>query len=152
MIINLTSRFRFSLIGLAVFLPFGLVCLVATSQSVLAVGSSSIPPGVGVVTEEIQKTGVGVAALPTGDVRDSFLPRVTRIMLYAMSTVALVIFLAAGSMLVFGFGDQENLKKAKLAIIWGLIGLAFAAGAYTLVQGLIELDLGPNSTTENQIK
>lgn len=86
-------------------------------------------------------TDGGVADLPQGDFKESFLPTVAQLMLYAMATVAFVVFSAAGVMFVVGFGDQEETKKAKNVLVWGITGLVFAAAAYALVRGILNLNL-----------
>ena len=86
--------------------------------------------------------GDEVQALPTPDFRDQFLPIVTRFLLYGMATVAFIMFFVAGVMLVTASGDQERTKKAKNIILWGIVGMTFAGGAYALVRGVLGLDFG----------
>jgi len=90
--------------------------------------------------------------LPQANLRDELLPIVARFLIYGMAFVAFLVFFAAGTWLVIGWGEEESTKKAKSAIIWAIVGLAFAAGSYFLVKGIIDLNFGwdDQSTVENQ--
>ena len=82
-----------------------------------------------------------IGNLPQGDFKTEFLPVVARFMIYGMAFVAFLVFFVAGAWLVVGWGNEESVKKAKNAIIWGVVGLAFAAASYALVKGLLGVDL-----------
>ncbi|MFH1546586.1 MAG: hypothetical protein ABIE14_04375 [Patescibacteria group bacterium] len=79
--------------------------------------------------------------LPRGDFKTEFLPVVVRFLIYGMAFVAFLVFFVAGVWLVVGWGDEESVKKAKNAIVWGVVGLAFAAASYALVKGLLDVNL-----------
>lgn len=79
--------------------------------------------------------------LPTADFKTEFLPVIARFLIYGMAFVAFLVFFVAGVWLVIGWGNEESIKKAKNAIIWGVVGLAFAAASYALVKGLLGIDL-----------
>lgn len=83
-----------------------------------------------------------VAALPYGDFRDSLLPTITRILTYAMVSVAAFMFVVASFVLFTGFGEEDSMSKAKSILTWGIVGLAFAAAAYLLVSAVLKFDYG----------
>lgn len=83
-----------------------------------------------------------VGALPQSNFRDEFLPVIARLLIYAMTSVAFVIFFVAGAMMVLSYGDAEMNKKAKNMLIWGIVGLSFAAAAYALVTGVLDIKFG----------
>ena len=87
------------------------------------------------------KAASEVAALPQGDFKTEFLPMIARFLIYGMAFVAFLVFFAAGVWLVLGWGEEESIKKAKSAIIWGVTGLAFAAASYAMVKGILGVDL-----------
>lgn len=82
-----------------------------------------------------------VAQLPVSDARREFLPIVAKTMIYAASFTAFVMFFVAGTMMVFAWGGEDGAKKAKTIIIWGIVGLCFAAAAYVLVRGVLDLPI-----------
>ncbi len=81
--------------------------------------------------------GTEVAKLPQGDILDVTIPTVTKLMVYALGITSFIIFSVAGVMYVTAFGNQEQTKKATQIIIWGIVGLGFAAAAYALVKGVL---------------
>lgn len=82
-----------------------------------------------------------VADLPVAEFRQEFLPQVARVMIYGMGFVAFVMFFVSGSIMVLSWGDDETQKKARDIIIWGLVGMAFAAASYALVRGILNIEL-----------
>ncbi|MCK5471685.1 hypothetical protein KAI54_00665 [Candidatus Gracilibacteria bacterium] len=109
----------------------------APSSNLLAADVSQILP----LTEEGWDKIGEIANLPRGDFKTEFLPVVARFLIYGMAFVAFLVFFVAGAWLVVGWGNDESVKKAKNAIIWGVVGLAFAAASYALVKGLLGVDL-----------
>lgn len=82
----------------------------------------------------------GIKNLPQGDLRDEFIPIVVRFLIYGTGVVSFVVFFAAGVMLVISWGEEENNKKAKDMIVWGIVGLAVTGVSYAVVRGLLGLD------------
>ena len=90
----------------------------------------------------IPAAGTTVAGLPTSDFKDEFLPNMVRFMIYGMGTVSLVVFLAAGVLLVLSWGEEEMTTKAKDMIVWGVAGIAATAASYAVVKGVLGFDFG----------
>ncbi len=100
---------------------------------------AQIPEGVIPCANVGDCAGMEVDKLAKGDFWEVLIPQITKLMVYALGITSLIIFSAAGVMYVTAFGDQEQTKKATDMIIWGVVGLAFAAGAYALVSGVLGL-------------
>jgi hypothetical protein len=81
-----------------------------------------------------------ITNLPNSDLHTEFLPIVAKIMIYGIGIVSFVVFVVAGAILVLGWGEDDNVKKAKHSIIWGVTGLGFVMVAYVLVKGVLGLD------------
>jgi uncharacterized membrane protein YjfL (UPF0719 family) len=90
----------------------------------------------------------GVQDLPNPEFKEELLPAVARFLIYATGIVSFVMFFYAGALLVIGYGEEENVKKARNIIIWGITGLAFAAVSYILVKSVLDFDLNPNVNTQ----
>jgi hypothetical protein len=63
----------------------------------------------------------------------SVVTNVINIMMYIVGIIAVIMIIAGGIMYATAAGDEAKTKKARTAIVGGLIGLAFAILAWTLV-------------------
>lgn len=81
-----------------------------------------------------------VRALPQSNLRDVFLPLVVQFLIYGLGIVSFLVFFAAGAYLVLGWGEDDSIKKAKYMVIYGLLGLAIAAAAYTFVKAILQIE------------
>ena len=128
---------------LAMF-AFAIVQILVNINFDKPIASNLLAADVSQILPFVEDTWVGddaIKNLPTADFKTEFLPVVVRFLIYGMAFVAFLVFFAAGVWLVVGWGNEESIKKAKNAIIWGVVGLAFAAASYALVKGLLDVDL-----------
>lgn len=79
--------------------------------------------------------------LPQADFRTNFLPTIARFLVLASAIVAFLVFIVAGAMLVFSWGNDEQIKKARGIAVWGSVGLVLIAFAYALVRVILELGI-----------
>jgi len=136
-----------SLLGLFVtLLAFAVVQIVVnidfdpaeSSSSLLAADAADILP----FTKDSWEGSEAIKNLPSSDFKEEFLPIIARFMVYGIAFVAFLMFFFAGAWLVVGWGEEEDIKKAKNIIIWGVAGLAYAAASYIIVKGILGVDFG----------
>jgi hypothetical protein len=65
--------------------------------------------------------------------KDSIVSQVINILMYIIGIIAVIMLIVGGIMYATSAGDEAKAKKARGAIISGLLGLAFAILAWTLV-------------------
>lgn len=82
-----------------------------------------------------------VYALPQARVHDELLPGIARFLVYALTFVGFAMFSYAGILMVFSYGSEDAQKKMKYIVIWGITAFVFAAGAYILVRGILNLPI-----------
>lgn len=87
-----------------------------------------------------EKCPNAIKNLPVSDLHSEFLPIVARLLIVASAIVAFLVFIVTGTMLVFSWGTDENIKRAKSAIVWSSIGLVLIAFAYALVRTVLQID------------
>ncbi|MFA6528984.1 MAG: pilin [Candidatus Gracilibacteria bacterium] len=81
------------------------------------------------------------ASLPTGDLMSETLPKIIKIIMYAVGTVILIAIVYAGILLVIARGNEEEIKKAQNIIIYGAIGVVIIGVAYAIVYGISQLNI-----------
>ena len=82
-----------------------------------------------------------VANLSTGDLQGSVLPLIARTLIYGMAIVSFVVFTVAGVMYALNPGEDAAIKKAKNMVVYGIVGVGFAAASYTIVHSILNLDI-----------
>ncbi len=61
------------------------------------------------------------------------LKKVINFMLGLVGTIALIALITAGARMIFGFVDEDQVKKAKTTILWAVIGLAVVILSYAII-------------------
>lgn len=78
--------------------------------------------------------------VPEGDVVEDFIPNLVR-QFFRFAWVAVFIsFVVSGVMFVMGMGNDERIDKAKKMLYFSLIGFAFIALSFALVQAITDID------------
>lgn len=81
-----------------------------------------------------------VIPLPTDNLKTEIVPKLIKIALQLSGTLAFCVFIYAGIMLIIAQGNEEEITKFKKILIWSAVGTAFIAGAYALVNGLMQIN------------
>lgn len=87
-----------------------------------------------------QEGGKEVGGVPEGDIIDDFIPGIIRLLFRMVTLMILVSFLISGVMFITSFGNDETLNKAKRITYYSLIGFAFVALAFAIVQAITDID------------
>ena len=127
----LLALFAFAIVQIMVNINFG-------KSELLVADAAAILPFAESDWTEISE----IESLPQADFKKEFLPIVARFLVYGIAFISMLIFLAAGAWFVMGWGEDDAIKTAKNAVVWAIMGLAFAAGSYILVKGILEIDFG----------
>lgn len=69
-------------------------------------------------------------------------------MLGLVGIVALIALITGGFRMIVDFGNEEQVKKAKLTILWAVIGLAVVILSYAIINIVVSDILGGNTPTE----
>lgn len=72
---------------------------------------------------------------------ESVVPNFINVAMWAIGIIAVVIIIVAGIMYATAAGDEAKVKKAKHALIGGVVGLVIALLAFaiiTFVQGVVK--------------
>lgn len=85
--------------------------------------------------------GQGEVALPSGDLREDFIPFFINTALAVAGTLIFVALLYAGFLFVTANDGEENIEKAKKIMIFAVVGAAIMAASYAFIYGLANLDL-----------
>jgi hypothetical protein len=82
-------------------------------------------------------SAAGEAAGKRGDVA-SIVGNVVEVLMYVVGIVAVIIIILAGIMYATAAGDEAKVKKAKNALIGGIVGLAIAVLAWAIVDFVVK--------------
>ena len=63
-----------------------------------------------------------------------FLPTVIDLIFKIVAPIVVVMFIFSGLRFIYASGDEEELKRAKDFLLYGLIGIAFIALSYSLMK------------------
>ena len=85
-------------------------------------------------------TGNGIENLAQGDLRSEIIPDIIKIILQLMGTLAFLLLLYAGVLMVIRDGEEEKITKARRLIIYAIVGIAISLVAYIVVEGVIQLN------------
>lgn len=66
-------------------------------------------------------------------------------MLGLVGVIALIALISAGARMIFGFVDEDQVKKAKTTILWAVIGLAVVILSYAIINIVTTEILGAGS-------
>jgi len=77
--------------------------------------------------------------LAEGDLETGLVPRLIRILISFSALAAFVLFMYSGIRLVLARHNEEELTKAKTAIIHAVVGAILIAGSFGIIIGLIRL-------------
>ncbi len=78
--------------------------------------------------------------LAKGDLRSELIPEFIQTILALMGTLALLLFIYAGGMMVLRDGDDEVVSKAKKILIYAVVGAVVSLLAYLIVEAVIQFD------------
>jgi cbb3-type cytochrome oxidase subunit 3 len=78
--------------------------------------------------------------LAKGDLRSEIIPEIIKTILKLMGTLAFLLFIYAGVIMVLRDGDQEKVTKAKQILKYSVIGAVVALTAYLVVEAVINFD------------
>lgn len=87
-------------------------------------GAGNITPG---------KSGGITNPLQGVDSITDVLTKVINFMLGLVGIIALIALITAGARMIFGFVDEDQVKKAKTTILWAVIGLAVVILSYAII-------------------
>ncbi len=82
----------------------------------------------------------GLDKLVKGDLRSELIPELIQTILKFMGTIAFLLFIYAGSILVLRDGDDEKVTKAKNILIYSLVGAVVSLLAYLVIEAVIQFD------------
>ena len=78
--------------------------------------------------------------LVKGDLRSELIPELIQTILKLMGTLAFLLFIYAGGIMVLRNGDEEKVTKAKDIIIYAIIGAVVSLLAYLIIEAVIQFD------------
>lgn len=91
-----------------------------------------VRPGITAENEE--------GTVPEGDLQEDFIPQLVRLLFFFTSLGFLITLIVASVMMVVSLDNEEYHTKAKDMIIFALVGFAFIALAFALVQAVTDID------------
>lgn len=90
---------------------------------------------------DIDEANSGLANLASGDLRGEIIPDIIKIVLNLVGTLALMLIVYAGALLVMRDGDEERVTKARLLITWAIVGIITVVIAYVIVEAVVQINL-----------
>ncbi len=78
--------------------------------------------------------------LVKGDLRSELIPEFIQTILKLMGTLAFLLFIYAGGMMVLRDGDQEKVTKAKRILIYAIVGVVVSLLAYLIIEAVIQFN------------
>ena len=81
------------------------------------------------------------SSLPSGDLIEDTIPKVVKLILFAVSLAVLATIVYAGILLVIARGNEESIKKGQNMLLYAAIGVIIIGIAYALVYGLSQLSI-----------
>ncbi len=92
------------------------------------------------------KIGITNPLGKTDDITD-VLKNVINWLLGLVGFAALIALIIGGFRMIVGFGNEEQVKKAKTTILWAVIGLAVVILSYAIINIVVSDILGGNTAT-----
>ncbi len=75
-------------------------------------------------------------------VRTKFIPKYINFMLIFMISFSVIMVIVGGIMFIYSSGDSEMTGRAKLTIMWAILGVVITIFAYAIVKFIIGIDFG----------
>ena len=118
----------------------GLIIIMLSYTVVEIINNISFNSGTNPSVDVDIKSQTELDSLVKGDLRSELIPEFIQTILKLMGTLAFLLFIYAGGMMVLRDGDDEKVTKAKQILIYAIIGAVVSLLAYLIVKAVIQFN------------
>ncbi len=118
----------------------GLIIIMLSYTVVEIISNINFSSGTNPDIEIDVKSQKELDALVKGDLRSELIPELIQSILKLMGTLAFLLLIYAGGIMVLRDGDQEKVTKAKQILIYAILGAVVSLLAYLIIEAVINFN------------